>query len=99
MYFINTIYNAKLQAEFDSSSTDNYFVSTTGTFDGNSNAALNTLNLSQVYIIATSSSASASELVMVGLEPYINVVHIGSTTVGKNQGSVLFVDDPEGGSP
>ncbi|MEH6760740.1 MAG: S41 family peptidase [Maribacter arcticus] len=93
-----TIYNAKLQAEFDSSLTDNYFVSTTGAFDGNSNAALNTLNLSQVYIIATSSSASASELVMVGLEPYINVVHIGSTTVGKNQGSVLFVDDPEGGN-
>ncbi len=93
-----TIYNAKLQAEFDSSSTDNYFVSTTGTFDGNSNAALNTLNLSRVYIIATSSSASASELVMVGLEPYIDVVHIGTTTVGKNQGSVLFVDDPEGGN-
>ncbi|MEH6514475.1 MAG: S41 family peptidase [Maribacter arcticus] len=93
-----TIYNAKLQAEFDSSLTDNYFVSTTGAFDGNSNAALNTLNLSQVYIIATSSSASASELVMVGLEPYINVVHIGSTTVGKNQGSLLFVDDPEGGN-
>lgn len=93
-----TTYNAKLQAEIASSSTDNYFVSTTGTFDGNSNAALNTLNLSQVYIIATSSSASASELVMVGLEPYINVVHIGSTTVGKNQGSLLFVDDPEGGN-
>jgi len=34
---------------------------------------------------------------LVGLEPYINVVHIGSTTVGKNQGSVLFVDDPEVG--
>jgi C-terminal processing protease CtpA/Prc len=93
-----TIYNAKLQAEFDSSSTDNYFVSTTGSFDGNSNAALNTLNLSQVYIIATSGSASASELVMVGLEPYLDVVHIGTTTVGKNQGSVLFVDDPEGGN-
>ena len=93
-----TVYNAKLQAEFDSSSTDNYFVSTTGTIYGNSNAALNTLNLSQVYIIATSGSASASELVMVGLEPYIDVVHIGTTTVGKNQGSVLFVDDPEGGN-
>jgi hypothetical protein len=35
---------------------------------------------------------------MVGLEPYIDVVHIGGTTVGKNQGSVLFVDDPEGGN-
>jgi len=93
-----TIYNAKLQAEFDSSLTDNYFVSTTGTADGNSGAALNTLNLNKVYIIATEASASASELVMVGLEPYIDVVHIGGTTVGKNQGSVLFVDDPEGGN-
>lgn len=93
-----TVYNAKLQAEFDSSLTDNYFVSTTGTTDGNSGAALNTLNLSKVYIIATEASASASELVMVGLEPYIDVVHIGGTTVGKNQGSVLFVDDPEGGN-
>ncbi|WP_405414257.1 S41 family peptidase [Maribacter sp. Asnod1-A12] len=93
-----TIYNAKLQAEFDSSLTDNYFVSTTGTSDGNSNAPLNTLNLNTVYIIATEASASASELVMVGLEPYMNVIHIGGTTVGKNQGSVLFVDDPDGGN-
>ena len=35
---------------------------------------------------------------MVGLAPYMNVVHIGGTTFGKNQGSVLFVDDPEGGN-
>lgn len=93
-----TIYNSKLQAVFDSSDTDNFFVKTTGTVSGSSNAALNTLNLSQVYIIATESSASASELVMVGLEPYMDVVHIGTTTVGKNQGSVLFVDDPDGGN-
>ncbi|MEP2278931.1 S41 family peptidase [Maribacter sp.] len=93
-----TVYNAKLQAQFESSSTENYFVSTTGTFDGNSDAPLNTLNLNTVYIIATESSASASELVMVGLAPYMNVIHIGGTTVGKNQGSVLFVDDPEGGN-
>ncbi|TLP79125.1 S41 family peptidase [Maribacter sp. ACAM166] len=93
-----TIYNSKLQAVFDSSDTDNFFVNTTGTVNGNSDAALNSLNLSQVYILATSGSASASELVMVGLEPYMDVVHIGTTTVGKNQGSVLFVDDLEGGN-
>ena len=90
-----TIYNEKLQAQFDSSFTDNFFVSTTGTNDDNSNDPLNTLNLNRVYIIATEGSASASELVMVGLAPYMNVVHIGGTTVGKNQGSILFVDDPE----
>ena len=96
--FYRTKYNDKLQAEFGSDFTDNYFVNSTGTQDGNSNAALNSLNLTKVYIIATESSASASELVMVGLEPYVNVVHIGTTTVGKNQGSLLFVDDPDGGN-
>ncbi|APQ15873.1 S41 family peptidase [Maribacter hydrothermalis] len=93
-----TIYNAKLQAIFDSSDTDNFFVNTTGSANGGTNAALNTLNLSKVYILATGGSASASELVMVGLEPYMDVVHIGTTTVGKNQGSILFVDDPDGGN-
>lgn len=96
--FFRTRYNDKLQAIFESNETDNYFVSTTGTGDGNSNAALNSLNLTKVYIIATENSASASELVMVGLDPYLEVVHIGSKTVGKNQGSVLFVDDPDGGN-
>jgi len=96
--FFRTRYNDKLQALFDLSETDNYFVKSTGTNDGNSNAALNSLNFNKVYIIATGGSASASELVMVGLEPYIDVVHIGTTTVGKNQGSILFVDDPEGGN-
>lgn len=93
-----TIYNAKIQAQLDSDFTDNFFVSTTGTNDDNSNAPLNTLNLNSVYIIATEGSASASELVMVGLAPYMKVVHIGGTTVGKNQGSLLFVDDPENGN-
>ena len=96
--FFKTRYNAKLQAVFESSDTDNYFVSTTGSNDGNANAALNSLNLNKVYIIATDGSASASELVMVGLEPYVDVVHVGTTTVGKNQGSILFVDEPEGGN-
>lgn len=96
--FFRTRYNDKLQAIFDSSDTDIYFVNSTGSRDGNSNAALNSLNLTKVYIIATGSSASASELVMVGLEPYVDVVHVGTNTFGKNQGSLLFVDDPEGGN-
>ncbi len=93
-----TRYNDKLQAWFEPGELDNNFVATTGTANGNSNAALNTLNLTSVYILATGASASASELVMVGLEPYMNVVHIGTTTVGKNQGSITFVDDPENGN-
>ena len=39
------------------------------------------LNLSRVYILTTRSSASASELIINCLKPYINVVQIGTTTV------------------
>lgn len=41
------------------------------------------LNLNKVYIIATGSSASASELTTFCLRPYMDVVHIGDTTAGK----------------
>ncbi|MFC3198484.1 S41 family peptidase [Parapedobacter deserti] len=60
----------------------------------NSIKALN-LNLPRVYIIATNYSASASELLINNLRPFLsdgNVVHIGGTTVGKNEGSVTIVD-------
>ncbi len=74
-----------------------YFVADTGTQDNNSQTPLNSLNLTKIYVIATGSSASASELLINGLRPYIEVVHIGSTTVGKNQGSFTLVDSPETG--
>jgi C-terminal processing protease CtpA/Prc len=74
-----------------------YFVTDTGTQDSNRQTPLNSLNLSKVYVIATGNSASASELLINGLRPYLEVVHIGSTTVGKNQGSFTLVDSPETG--
>jgi carboxyl-terminal processing protease len=56
--------------------------------------AINSLNLTKVYVIATRSSASASELVINGLDAYIDVVHIGSKTAGKYQGSRTLYDSP-----
>lgn len=56
---------------------------------------INNLNLSRVFILTSGSSASASELVINALNPYINVVQIGTNTVGKFQGSVLLYDSPE----
>ncbi|MGY5848414.1 S41 family peptidase [Salegentibacter sp. HM20] len=53
---------------------------------------INSLNLTKVYIIATGSSASASELVINGLDAYIDVVHVGTTTVGKFQASITLYD-------
>ena len=52
--------------------------------------AVNNLNLDKVYILTGSGSASASELVMTGLAPYMDVVKIGNTTHGKYTASFLF---------
>lgn len=56
--------------------------------------SINGLNMTKVYIITTDGTASASELVINGLAPYITVVQIGETTVGKNVGSVTLYDSP-----
>ena len=58
---------------------------------------INKLNLSSLYVIGTSSTASASELVINGLKPYIDVYLIGNTTTGKSQASVTLYDSPNFG--
>ncbi|EYF00227.1 S41 family peptidase [Chondromyces apiculatus] len=50
------------------------------------------LNLSRVAVIATGSTASASELVINGLNPFIEVAVIGTDTYGKPVGSVAYED-------
>ncbi|MFQ5982810.1 MAG: S41 family peptidase [Woeseiaceae bacterium] len=49
---------------------------------------LNSMNLSRLVIIATSGTASASELVINGMEPYAEVTIVGDTTFGKPVGQV-----------
>jgi C-terminal processing protease CtpA/Prc len=51
-----------------------------------------TLGLSRVLFLTTRSSASASEMLINGLAPHITTVQIGSTTYGKNVGSVPIYD-------
>ncbi|MDD2799017.1 MAG: S41 family peptidase [Bacteroidales bacterium] len=45
------------------------------------------VNLTELYIICSSATASASELVVNSLKPYMPVNLIGTKTVGKNLGS------------
>jgi len=91
--FLKARYNQKLQSQFKDTELIEYFADET-----DNSTPINTLGLSKVYILATNSSASASELVMNGLDPYIDIVHIGTTTTGKNEFSVTFVDDFENGN-
>lgn len=96
--FYNRRYNTTLEEAWDLvGGQKTYFVADTGTNDDHTQTPLNSLDLKKIYVIATGSSASASELLINGLRPYLEVVHIGSTTVGKNQGSFTLVDSPETG--
>jgi carboxyl-terminal processing protease len=61
----------------------------------NTGEAINNLNLSRVFVLTTGSSASASELVINALNPYINVVQIGTTTEGKFEGSATLYDSED----
>ena len=56
---------------------------------------INSLGFSKIYIITTLRTASASELVINSLEPYIEVVQIGERTTGKFQASVTLYDSPD----
>lgn len=53
---------------------------------------INSLNLNKLYIIATGDTASASELIINGLKPYIDVTLVGETTEGKAVGSITLYD-------
>lgn len=53
----------------------------------------NQLNDNRVYILTGSRTASASELVINGLKPYMDVFLIGDTTVGKNVGSFSIYEE------
>jgi Periplasmic protease len=87
--FIKQRWNDKIQSQLSDDYLTDYFANTTGV------SAINTLNLSRVFVLATYGSASASELVMNGLDPYVDVIHIGETTRGKNEFSITLVDDED----
>lgn len=84
--FSKLFYNEDLQ----SNNTDFNFATTiTG------GAAINSLNLDKVYVLTSSRSASASELLINSLRPYIEVVQIGDVTAGKTQASITIFDSPD----
>lgn len=48
--------------------------------------------ISRVFILTTPQTASASELVINNLKPYIQVITIGERTYGKDKGAVVITD-------
>jgi carboxyl-terminal processing protease len=56
---------------------------------------INHLKLDKLYVITTGSTASASELIINGLNPYITVKTIGTKTVGKYVASITVYDSDD----
>ncbi len=79
-------YNDSLQAFLES---QNYEDNLRIKFE---NSSFN-IDMSRVFFLTTSRTASASELVITGLQPYMNVVQIGDQTYGKYVGSWVIPDD------
>lgn len=50
------------------------------------------LDMQRAYFMTTSGTASASELVITGLDPYMEVITVGETTFGKYTGAWVFPD-------
>jgi C-terminal processing protease CtpA/Prc len=99
--FVKERWNDKVNAYFESEDPNaltNLFTNTIKTSNPTKSTPINSLNLNKVYILTTQSTASASELVINGLKPYIDVVQIGDLTIGKNVGSITVYDSPTFGS-
>jgi len=92
--FAKLVYNSELQA-------NNYDFEFENLLDNGE--AINNLNLDKIYVLTTEDSASASEMVINSLSPYIEVVQIGGSTTGKSQASITVYDSPnlerEGANP
>lgn len=85
--FFTQQWNSNKSAEYEASrgkgwDTQNFLTKATNI--GNS--------LNRVFVLTTGSTASASELVINGLRPFMTVTTIGSTTYGKNVGSITLSD-------
>ncbi len=61
--------------------------------EGRFETQANGLQLKRVFVLMTGNTASASELIINGLKPHIQVVTIGSTSYGKNTGFWLQVHE------
>ena len=72
--FTSTLFNADRSAEFD---TEEFF-----------DLLANSINLSRLVVIATERTASASETIINGMDPHVEVTVVGTTTRGKPVGQV-----------
>lgn len=88
--FAKERWNSKLMDYWNNNSPESLVNKFVDKLDNNQ--SINSLKLSRLFVLTSSRTASASELLINGLDPYIDVIHIGDYTTGKNQGSITVYD-------
>ncbi len=91
--FINLAYNQDLMDYYSSTYPDEIDMFTSRLEDNSNN-----LNLNRLVVLTTYKTASASEMVMYGLSPFMTVYHIGEQTHGKYYASQTIHDEAEIGN-
>ena len=89
--FVQELWNSKMTEALTIDNGEEYFLDRFVSTLSNGEA-INSLSLNRIYILTSSESASASELLINGLKPFIEVIHIGERTVGKNVASITLYD-------
>ena len=86
--FYRTEYNNVLTAEINKETNRDQILNTYFSTVANNIGS----QISRVYVLTTRRTASASELIINGLRPYMTVNTIGTTSYGKNVGSITISD-------
>lgn len=95
VFFLNQ-WNDLLQQEFEND--PRFESSLRGSFLDKTENIGNNLTAQRLFVLVGPGTASASELMINGLTPFMDVVIIGNTTVGKNVGSVPIEDTEDPGN-
>lgn len=91
--FAKEQWNAKIESYYNAHGWSNQFYDLFTSTLGNGEV-IQSARLNKIWVLTSKATASASELVINGLKPYIYVTQIGDWTVGKNVGSITLYDSP-----
>lgn len=86
--FFKTAYNNLVTEQIKKEYGSDFFVTKFAVEPNNISSSLNKL-----VVLTSNMTASASELLIYCLRPYMSVITIGTTTYGKNVGSITVTDE------
>jgi len=92
--FTRLTFNQKTSSNNSTYKFENQGKTYNDNLEENGSFALHHLDLNHIYVLTTHNTASASEMLISCLKPYIEVTTVGTKTYGKTVGSITLYDSP-----